>query len=299
MDIEQGSIAANGVEFAYLATGPANGPLALCLHGFPDTAHTYRRLLPALAAAGYRAVAPWLRGYAPTSIPEDGRYGGPTLALDAVRLHEALGGGPDAVLIGHDWGATAVYPAGAYAPERFRRLVAMAVPPGRAMGGLFGYDQIKRSFYMWFFQLPLADFIVPANEMEFVARLWQDWSPGYDATADVAHVRESIGAPAHLAAALGYYRATFGTAAAARTEPGTADPEVAAVEAAGAQLPAQPLLYLHGAQDGCIGVELGRAGVLALTAPSRGGIVEGAGHFLHLERPQEVNAMILDFLAEP
>ena len=71
MTITEGRISANGVEFGYLETG--EGPLALCLHGFPDSAWTWRHLLPALADAGYRAVAPFMRGYAPTSVPADGR----------------------------------------------------------------------------------------------------------------------------------------------------------------------------------------------------------------------------------
>ena len=83
---------ANGVDFAYCSDGPADGPLALCLHGFPDTAHTWRHLLPRLAEAGYHAVAPFMRGYAPTQVPPDGRYDTGTLALDACELHEALGG---------------------------------------------------------------------------------------------------------------------------------------------------------------------------------------------------------------
>ena len=65
-------ITANGVPFAALADGPNDGPLALCLHGFPDSAHTWRYLLPELAAAGFHAVAPWMRGYAPTAVPADG-----------------------------------------------------------------------------------------------------------------------------------------------------------------------------------------------------------------------------------
>ena len=89
MSFNEGRITANDVEFAYLETG--TGPLALCLHGFPDSAWTYRFLLPALADAGFRAVAPWMRGYAPTSIPADGRYQTGVLALDALALHEALG----------------------------------------------------------------------------------------------------------------------------------------------------------------------------------------------------------------
>jgi len=69
-------ITANGLKFAALVEGPADGPLALCLHGFPDSAHTWRYLLPELAAAGFRAVAPWMRGYAPTAVPADGSSGG-------------------------------------------------------------------------------------------------------------------------------------------------------------------------------------------------------------------------------
>jgi pimeloyl-ACP methyl ester carboxylesterase len=288
MSLEQGTVSANGVNFAYLATGPETGPLALCLHGFPDTAHTYRHLLPALAGAGFRAVAPFMRGYAPTEIPSDGRYAAPALALDANGLHEALGGTGDAVLIGHDWGATAVYPAAAADPQRWKSDVAMAVPPGAAMGRFLTYDQLKRSFYMWFFQLPLADMIVPGNDFEFIARLWQDWSPGYDGAEDVAHVRDALAGPGHLAAALGYYRATFSGAEPPPNE------EITRVQAASGQLPPQPLLYLHGADDGCVGSELAEDAKQVLTGASRAEIVPGTGHFLHLEKPDEVNRLILD-----
>ena len=81
MPITEGRATANDVDFAYLEEG--TGPLALCLHGFPDTAWTYRFLLPALAGAGFRAVAPFMRGYAPTAVPADGRYQTAALALDA------------------------------------------------------------------------------------------------------------------------------------------------------------------------------------------------------------------------
>src|SRR5205807_4960328 len=119
----------NGVEFAYLEDGPPDGPLALCLHGFPDSAHTWRHLLPELAAAGFHGVAPWMRGYGPSAVPADGRYQTGALVADATALHAALGGDDRAVLIGHDWGAVATYGAASFAPERWQRVVAMAVPP--------------------------------------------------------------------------------------------------------------------------------------------------------------------------
>ncbi len=99
------SVRANDLEFGILEVG--SGPLALCLHGFPDCAHTWRNLLPELADAGFNAVAPFMRGYAPTGIPADGVYQIGALAADAVALHDALGGDAEAVLIGHDWGAEA------------------------------------------------------------------------------------------------------------------------------------------------------------------------------------------------
>jgi len=82
MTITKGRVDANGLSFATLSQG--EGPLALCLHGFPDSAWTWRHLLPELAAAGYRGVAPFLRGYAPTSIPDDGLYQPGAIASDAI-----------------------------------------------------------------------------------------------------------------------------------------------------------------------------------------------------------------------
>src|SRR5262245_22631183 len=101
-ELRQSSVEVEGLDIAYLACGD-DGPLALCLHGFPDSAHTWRHLLPALAEAGFRAIAPWMRGYAPTAVPADGRLQNGALVRDAIGLHEVLGGDAAAVLVGHDW----------------------------------------------------------------------------------------------------------------------------------------------------------------------------------------------------
>ena len=204
------TIRANGLEFGVLETGPARGPLALCLHGFPDSAHTWRHLLPELAAAGFYAVAPFMRGYAPTGIPADREYGVGALAADAIALHAALGGAGDAVLIGHDWGAEAAYAAAARAPDRWRRLVTLAVPPARLDELLFSdYEQLKRFFYIFMFRDPagFAETLVAADDMAFLDTLWRDWSPAYNASAELAHVKQCLRDPARLTAAISYYRA--------------------------------------------------------------------------------------------
>ena len=285
--ITSGTVTANGVDFSFLECG--SGPLALCLHGFPDSAHSWRHLLPALADAGFRAVAPFTRGYAPTSLAPDGMYQTGALSADANALHEALGGGGDAVIIGHDWGAPSVYGAAATAPERWRRVVGMAVPPGPAMGAAFltNTDQLKRSWYMFFFQMPLSDLVVPSNDLSFIDMLWRDWSPGYEGAADADNCKNCLRDPAHLQAALGYYRATLG--AGPRTE------QYDAIQAAGGGELSQPTLYLHGANDGCIGREVAES-VSVLAPWAHVQIVEGAGHFLQLEKPAEVNALIVDWV---
>src|SRR5206468_9646423 len=103
-DFKRGTVRANNLTFAYLTEG--DGALALCLHGFPDSPYIYRYRLPALAEAGYRAVAPFNRGFAPTELPDDRHHiHSSTMAADQIALHEALNGDGNAVLIAHDWGA--------------------------------------------------------------------------------------------------------------------------------------------------------------------------------------------------
>ena len=265
-----------------------SGPLALCLHGFPDTARTWRYLLPALAESGFRAVAPFMRGYAPTQIPADGAYELGALVGDAVALHEVLGGDGDAVLIGHDWGAETAYGAAAYAPDRWRRVVTLSVPPAALDPVLFSdYDQLKQFFYVFMFQHPpgLAEAVLAQDGMSFIDRLWLDWSPGYQSGEHLASVKESLRDPANLSAAISYYRASSG--ASARYP----DQQLAVSW----QAP-QPTLYLHGAADGCIRVQLARRAEHLLAPGSRMTVIEDAGHFLQLEKPGEVNEQILTWV---
>ena len=287
----RGDVTANGVDFAYLELG--EGPLALCLHGFPDSPYGFRHLLPALADAGFRAVAPWMRGYAPTSVPADAHYQQGALATDANALHGALGGDGEAVLIGHDWGATAVYPAVNHAPDRWKAMVAAAVPhPAVAAGILFDYEQLKRSFYMFVFQHPLAEALVQMDDFAFIDGLWRDWSPGLEADEAAAAsgaVKDALREPANLAAALGYYRATLGGVG--------VDPRYDEIQAAGGQPVTIPALYLHGRDDGCLGVGFAEPSAAFLTHErSRVEIVDGTGHFLQLEDPDTVNRLIVDFV---
>jgi pimeloyl-ACP methyl ester carboxylesterase len=293
-DIRSRTVHANGLQFALLEAG--SGPLALCLHGFPDNAHTCRHLLPQLAGAGFHAVAPFMRGYAPTEVPADRAYQVGALIADVVSLHEVLGGDEQAVLIGHDWGAEAAYGAAVYAPHRWRRLVTLAVPPAALDPVAFtDYEQLKRFFYVFVFQQPgFAEELLARDEMSFLDRLWLDWSPRFRPGEHLASVKQSLGRPANLTAALGYYRASLPSSGSA----GAVGRYAAQQQAAAGQAP-QPTLYLHGADDGCVSAELASGAVAYLAPGSRLIVISEAGHFLQLEQPRRVNEEILGWIMAP
>jgi pimeloyl-ACP methyl ester carboxylesterase len=260
-------------------------PLAVLAHGFPDTPFTWRHLGPDLAGRGYRVVAPWLPGYeAPTNQPiSAGTY--VRHLLDVRRCYD---GDDRAVLIGHDWGAQAGYGVVAAEPGMFNRFVALAVPPVAALAaGLFSYAQLKRSFYIYFIQqVGMAELALLAPG--FWESLWADWSPGYDAAADIAELRRHVTAD-NIANVIAPYRASF--------NPQFADPDSEAETLATMELPPVPTLYLHGADDGAIGA--GLLGDLDQYFPAEGSaaeILDGVGHFLHLEKPESVAARIVAWL---
>ncbi len=197
-------VEANGVRFAYLSEG--SGPLVLLLHGFPDTAHSWDRVMPAVAAAGFRAVAPFMRGYHPTAIPADGKYDGDTLGRDVIALIAALGESK-AIVVGHDWGALAAYTAASIDPSRVRLMVTVGVPHP---GGVFPTPTLLWSIRHF---LPLraknAAQKLRANSLSYIDELWRRWSPAWKAMSpsETAHVKETFSHPGVLEAATGYYKA--------------------------------------------------------------------------------------------
>jgi pimeloyl-ACP methyl ester carboxylesterase len=191
--------------FTALAAGPADAPLALVLHGFPDAPPTFAPLLGALADRGYRVVAPWLRGYAPS--PLAGPYDVDRLADDVLAWADRLSPTQPVALVGHDWGAAVTYVACARAPARFTAAVTLAVPhPAVFVRSLARRRQLARSWYMLAFQVPGVERLAAARDFALIDRLWADWSPGFTLPAELraalhATLRTSWPAP------LLYYRA--------------------------------------------------------------------------------------------
>jgi pimeloyl-ACP methyl ester carboxylesterase len=277
------------VSLAALTWGSAEGPLAVLLHGFPDTALTWRHLGPELADAGWRVVAPFTRGYAPSGVPADGSGHIAALVSDAVGVHATLGGGPDAVLVGHDWGAITANALAAHRDSPFSRVVSMSVPPFPAVRSARTLRvlprQLRQSWYIAFNQLPRLP------ELTFdrlVRRLWHDWSPGYDAHQDPRHLAAALPDRAHRKAAIGYYRSL--------ASPFPPPRQYRRWQGAEMRLPVVPTLYLHGADDRCLDPRLVADVGSYLPPGSEVALVPGAGHFVQLEQPAQVGRKVLDFL---
>jgi pimeloyl-ACP methyl ester carboxylesterase len=296
------TVEVDGIPFVVLTWSPgppAAGPLALCLHGYPDTARTWRHLGPFLAARGWRVAAPYTRGYAPTGVAPDGCYQLGALARDAVRLHELLGGDERSVLIGHDWGAETAPVAAASAPGHFRRLVSIGYAPAfllRQFSSIAGARanapllarQLLRNWYMYFQLLPR---ISEASLPQLIPLLWSRWSPGYDAREDVAEVLAALAPPGHATAALRYYRALY--------SPWRRSLEYEPEQAHLYAVASAPLLYLQGDRDGCLLPALAVKAAAALPAGSEFELVRHAGHWPHLEQPEYINQRIAEFAEAP
>jgi pimeloyl-ACP methyl ester carboxylesterase len=196
------TIVANGLRFAYLEEG--EGPLVLLLHGFPDTPHTWDDVRPKIAAKGYRVVAPFMRGYRPTEIPErDADL--ETLARDALGLIEAFGA-KQATLVGHDWGAATVYGAAALGGERVDKLFAVAIPHPATVRPTPQKVWAVRHFLSY--KLRSAPRRFAANDFAALRAIYARWSPDWTPSdEELSAVRECFADPASCNAAFGYYRA--------------------------------------------------------------------------------------------
>ena len=192
---------ANGLKFAYLEEG--SGPLVLMLHGFPDTAHTWDDLRPRIAAKGYRVVTPFMRGYHPTAIP-DRDADQETLARDPLGLIEALGA-RDAIVIGHDWGASAAYGAAALGPDRVTKLFVIGIPHPAALKPMMKKLWGVRHFAVY--KLPGAPDRFARNDFAALPAICRRWSPAWDPDPEEFDaVRACFSNRASLNAAFGYYR---------------------------------------------------------------------------------------------
>jgi pimeloyl-ACP methyl ester carboxylesterase len=271
---------APGIRLHYVEAG--EGPLVVLLHGFPDFWYGWRRQIPALATAGFRVVAPDLRGYNLSSKPPGVRdYGIRTLTEDVACLIERLGEN-QAHVVGHDMGAGIAWTFAMAHGERLARLAILNGPhPVSMVRGLRDPVQLAKSWYMFFFQIPwLPEQVLRMDDFGILARSIRDEPrrPGAVTQEDVARYREAWAHQGALTAMIGWYRAMFRPSTHVGIRP---------IDA--------PVLVLWGEGD----IHLGPA----LAAPPRDLVpnarlvmIPEASHWVQHDAPEQVNEELVAFL---
>lgn len=270
-------VQANGVRFAYLEQG--SGPLVIFLHGFPDNAWSYRKQLQVFADAGYRAVSPFLRGYAPTEIPADSIFDPIALGKDLEALIAALSENGTARVVGMDWGGTSTFQALATAPSAIKAAVVMNTAHPITFSSIRRDPEIVRSiFHVYFFQMPGAESAVNTEGLPFVDYLWKLWSPTFNDAEHIRSIKETLSSPGTMAAALRYYGGL--------TEAGRMG-----------RLPINemqtPTLTIYGGNDPTARYSMKEEPLFK--GPHKRVVLPDVGHFPHLEREAEVTGLIMDW----
>ena len=273
-----GEATVSGVRLHYVEAG--QGPLVLLLHGFPEFWYSWRNQLPALAAAGFRALAPDMRGYNTSDKPPGvGSYSLSALAADVAGLAGHMGV-ERATIVGHDWGGIVAWNVATRYPDLVDKLILLnSPPPGAFLRGLRRFEQLRRSWYMLFFQIPwLPERTWRSGGYSLLRRvLTRDpVHPNAFTEEDIDRYVEALSQPGALTAAINYYRARL-----------RGGPPAINV----------PALLIWGEQDRYLGLRLTEG--LERWAPDiRVERIPDASHWVQNDTPQRVNELILEFLRE-
>jgi pimeloyl-ACP methyl ester carboxylesterase len=289
----QRTIRTSALEIAYLESGPAEGPVSILLHGFPDDPHCYDQTAPKLAEAGFRVLVPWLRGYGLTRFLDAGTPRSGQQAALGADLHDFMDalGIRQATLAGYDWGGRAACIVAALCPERVRGLVSITgyniqniAIANRAQAAA----QEHRFWYQWYFHTPRGRAGLEQNRRDICRLLWRLWSPNYkfdDAAFELT--AKSFDNPDFVDVVIQSYRHRYGNA------PG--DPAVEPIEqrlAAGPPI-AVPTINLHGAADGVDPPDDPDPDVKHFSGTYERRVIPHVGHFLPREAPDAVANAVL------
>jgi pimeloyl-ACP methyl ester carboxylesterase len=280
------------LDIAYLDSGPADGPVAILLHGWPSDVHDYDGVAPPLAAAGFRVLVPWLRGFGPTrfldpATPRSGQQA--ALGADVRDFMDALSI-RSAILAGYDWGGRAACVVAALWPERVAGLVSIT---GYAIQDIAGAarpaaaEQEFRYWYQWYFHTERGRAGLSANRAELARLMWRLWSPNWafdDATFQ--RTAASFDNPDFVGVTIQSYRHRYGNAA--------GDPAYDDLEARLAAQPEIPVpsVVLHGEADGVTASSGFIARDRLFTGRFERRTMPRAGHFLPRENPGDVVAAV-------
>lgn len=282
--LEHHDVHTNGLRLHVVQCGPADGPLVVLLHGFPEYWYSWRAQLPALVAAGYRVWVPDQRGYNLSDKPIGvDAYLLPTLAADIIGLIDAAGRA-QAAIVGHDWGAIVAWYLAAHHPSRVASASIINVPhPKAVLPNIWrAPDQLLRSWYIAFFQLPgWPERLFSRRNWQFGAQmLVQTSRPGTFSAAEVARYKAAWNRPGAITSMINWYRAL--------TRPPVSDwPRISG-----------PVQVIWGELDTFLNKKFAQLS-LAECEQATLHYFPQATHWVMLEEADEVNALLVRFLHDP
>jgi epoxide hydrolase 4 len=258
------------------------GPLIVLLHGFPEFWYGWRLQIQPLAAAGFRVVAPDMRGYNLSSKPDGvASYAGDLLAADVRGLiHER--GAESAMLVGHDWGGTAAWTTAMNHPEVVDRLAILnAAHPRKLLQGLHHPGQLRKSWYFFFFDLPdLPETVVHANRWHFFRHFLHDAHPAYT-PEEIDRYLKAWSQPGASTGMINYYRSSV--------RQKHAEAQIRTISA--------PTLVIWGQRDRYLGQELAEPDHDDVPNLDRVERLPDASHWVHHDEHDRVNQLLTDFFA--
>ncbi len=268
-------IEVNGVGLRVVEDG--SGPAVLLLHGFPDSSQLWRHQIPALVNAGYRTVAPDLRGFGESEKPPQVEaYALPVVLGDVIGVLDQLGV-ERAHVVAHDWGAALGWLLGGMYPQRVERLVALSVGHLNSFAEA-GIEQREKSWYMLLFQFRgIAEEVLQRHDW----RLFREWTRDHP---EAARWIADLSRPGALTAGLNWYRANVA-------------PESLLAEPQPFPAVAAPTLGVWSSEDAYLTEAQMVRSQAHVTGPWRYERIEGASHWLQLDQPQRLNRLLLEFLA--
>jgi pimeloyl-ACP methyl ester carboxylesterase len=275
-------------------SGPVDGAPLILLHGWPDDARTWDRVLPAIHAAGRRTYVPYLRGFGPTRFRDPATLRSGQLAAlgqDLIDLADTIGLRHFAV-VGHDWGARAAYIAAALVPQRISHCVALSVGWGtNDPNQQLALRQVQNYWYHWYMALDRGAALVREDRMSFTRHIWNIWNPNWPVTEEeFAATARSFENPDWADVTLHSYRVRWGLAA--------KDPAYAATEAKLAADPtiAVPTLVIHGGGDPCNEPATSEGKERFFTGDYERLVLDRVGHFPQREAADAVARAIIRFI---
>ncbi len=299
IEVEHKYVTVNNINLHYVTAGSPEGQTVLLIHGFPDFWYSWRQQIPALVQAGYNIIAPDLKGYNKSDKPTGlKQYSMSILVGEYIELLKTLGK-EQVIVVGHDWGGAVAWNLAMYAPEAIEKLVVLNSPhPIPFLQKFWSIDlkQLQKSWYVLLFQLPdIPEKILPQDNFKFLRTMLHLSAINKNTFTDkdIEKYVEAWSQPDTIPAMLAYYRANWNIGQLLAMSKEQQQEMLNRFPKISVQT-----LVIWGEKDGALDKSLNDGLDQLVSGSFKLKLFANAGHWVHLDLPDQVNELLLSFLNE-